>query len=233
MNLLKAIFLWVSCLFGLSKKFFENQNKKIRKLGWEIPDASKEHYWYAVDHYDITYVQVTLSPRMSWPEIHQAIRFIVKYKKKVLVCFDRGGWIDSTDAHKKAYGDWLILLLNRYEIPRNIVYSTPLDVDIQLIPERNRWIVSFSLRDGIKCDCLNIKCPEWPIESTLTNQIKFSFKLLKFCRETVLMANTIKEKSMLFYGDAILEKDLLKYQSYPAAYILSRVIKDRFLTIMR
>jgi hypothetical protein len=72
--------------------------------------------------------RIVIGPHLSWPDIHQIFRTIKKNNYcGVWLVFEAKNWTTVNSALTKSYYDWLSLLFNRYEIPKNVLAFQFLD----------------------------------------------------------------------------------------------------------
>jgi hypothetical protein len=130
MMLLETLYLWLyTLIYLLIHKFFPHTLPYKTKWAIRNTDAWREFTWLEIARKKVPIVNVIIGPYISWPDIQQTFRFIRKYNIPVILTIDGKDATWNNDSHEfaDAFKNWLITLLNRFEIPKEVFVYQILD----------------------------------------------------------------------------------------------------------
>lgn len=133
-----SLAIWLRTFCGLF--CFGRDKRAPSRIGVLIEQAYADINWRN-KALDVEWVRVIIGPKMPWPLIQQTFRLITKHQKKTILCVDGDPWgTMGSEQFLASYEQWFHDLLNRVEIPKNVIR-------VQLLEEKNgaffRWYDEF------------------------------------------------------------------------------------------
>ena len=219
MQFLRAAWIYCGLCFGFWTLFARMKIKKLEKFGCILMSPDKEHSWMDINLHNINFLKVNIGPHMPWPAIQQIIRFIVQYQKKVILTVDGDPWkTKGQSIFADQYKDWLITLLNRYQIPSCVLgiqlleqrdcsffkwydnfYTTVTSIDLNDLREENRNVKFLSCElPSVNTKCGGIVHANLGEESYYKNSEYICEELILPSYAYQIDKNTVLRKSNLF-----------------------------------